>query len=123
VAAAERDVLVEEDRVRVGHRGPEEGPRVVRRRGDDDLQPRRPVEPGLGVLAVVRTGVTQASFLVLSGEKYVLIMPTTKTINTSNNNTFGTSKVKNLTASVKAEALPIGKKESTTMLMKGSRLK
>jgi hypothetical protein len=57
--AIESDVLVEEDRIGVGDCGGEQRPGVLRGRGHDDLQPRRAVEPGLGVLGVVRPGLAQ----------------------------------------------------------------
>ena len=57
--AVERDVLVVEDRIGIRDRARHERPRIGRRGRHDDLQPRRPVEPGFGVLAVVRTGMPQ----------------------------------------------------------------
>ena len=54
--AVERDVLVVEDRIRIGDGARHQRSRVVRRRGDDDLQARRAIEPRLGVLAVIRAG-------------------------------------------------------------------
>ena len=59
--AIERDVLVVEHGIRIRHGGRHQRARVGRRRRHDDLQPGRAVEPGLGVLAVVRTGVPQAA--------------------------------------------------------------
>ena len=59
--AVERDVLVVEDGVGVGDRGRKERARIGGRGRHDDLQARRPIEPRLGVLAVVRTRVTQPS--------------------------------------------------------------
>ena len=59
--AVERDVLVVEDGIRIGHRARHERARVGGRRRHDDLEPGRPVEPGFGVLAVIWTGVPQAA--------------------------------------------------------------
>src|SRR5262249_3194868 len=41
--------------------GSHERPRVLRRRGNDDLQTRDPVEPGFRVLAVIRTRMAKPS--------------------------------------------------------------
>ena len=57
--AIERDVLVVENRIGIGDGARHECARVGGRRGHDDLQSGRPVEPGFGVLAVIRTGVAQ----------------------------------------------------------------
>ncbi len=59
--AVERDVFVVEHgiRIRDGRRHHRAG--VERRGRHDDLQTGRPVEPGLGVLRVVRTGVAQTA--------------------------------------------------------------
>ena len=57
--AIERDVLVVEHRIRIGHRRRHQPARVLGRRRHDNLQSRRPIEPRLGVLAVVRTGIAQ----------------------------------------------------------------
>ena len=52
-------MLVVEHRIRIGDRRRHQRARVVRRRRHDDLQPGRAVEPGLGVLRVIRAGVAQ----------------------------------------------------------------
>jgi hypothetical protein len=57
--AIERDVLVVQDRIRIGDGRRHQRARVVGRRGHDDLQPGRPVEPGLRILRVVRSRMTQ----------------------------------------------------------------
>ena len=59
--AIERDVLVVEHRIGIGDGARHQRARVLRRRRHDDLQARRAIEPGLGVLAVVRARVTQAA--------------------------------------------------------------
>ena len=59
--AIERDVLVVQHRIRIGDGGGHQRARVFRRRGHDDLQARRAIEPRLGVLAVIRAGVAQAA--------------------------------------------------------------
>ncbi len=52
-------MLVVEHRIGIGDGARHQRARVGRRRGHDDLQAGCAVEPGLGVLAVVRTGMTQ----------------------------------------------------------------
>ena len=59
--AVERDVLVVQDRIRIGDGGRHQRARVRRRRRDDDLQSGRAIEPGLRVLAVIRARVAQAA--------------------------------------------------------------
>jgi len=49
----------------------------------------------------VKSDLPSRIFLVFSGEKYERIMPTMNIINVRSNKTFGTSKIKNLNASVK----------------------
>ena len=57
--AVERDVLVVQHRIGIGDGGRHQRARVVRRRRNDDLDAGRAVEPGFGILRVVRTGVAQ----------------------------------------------------------------
>ena len=59
--AIERDVLVIEHRIGIGDRSGHQRPRIGRRGRHDDLEAGCAVEPGLGVLAVIRAGVTQAA--------------------------------------------------------------
>jgi hypothetical protein len=57
--AIERDVLVIQHRIRIGHGRRHQRARVVWSRRDDDLQPGRAIEPGLRILRVERAGVAQ----------------------------------------------------------------
>ncbi len=59
--AVERNVLVIEDRIRIGDGRRHQRARVVRRRRHDDLQSRRAIEPAFGVLRMIRAGVAQAA--------------------------------------------------------------
>ena len=59
--AVERDVLVVEHRVGIGHGARHQRAGVRGRRRHHDLEPRRPIEPALGILAVIGTGVPQAA--------------------------------------------------------------
>ena len=55
----------------------------------------------LAITLPTNNGFPSSAFLVLSAEKYVRIMPTTKTINVSSSKTFGTSNIKNRIDSVR----------------------
>jgi len=49
----------------------------------------------------VKSDFPSSAFRVFSGEKYERTIPTRKIINVNSNNTFGTSKTKNLKVSVR----------------------
>ena len=54
-------MLVEEHRIGIGDGRCHQRTRVLGRRGADDLQAGRSIEPGFGVLRVIRSGVPQAA--------------------------------------------------------------
>jgi hypothetical protein len=63
------------------------------------------------IIFPVKSDFPSSIFRVFSGEKYDRIIPTKKITSISKRRTFGNSKIKNLTASVKCDPAGMEKRE------------